>query len=98
MSFWAGNCPSNLATLPVSWMRGSVTPPDLTALSEPDAALVSSSSTTTEPVIKSRKDQNTLRIIISDNQDNQDNQIMSPFFSHRIINNGSFKNPRWRGK
>jgi len=26
------------------------------------------------------------------------NQIMSPFFSHRIINNGSFKNPRWRGK
>ncbi len=27
-----------------------------------------------------------------------ENQTMPPFFSHRIINNGSFKNPRWRGK
>ncbi len=27
-----------------------------------------------------------------------ENQTMPPFSSHRIINNGSFKKPRWRGK
>ncbi len=27
-----------------------------------------------------------------------ENQTMPPSSSHRIINNGSFKNPRWRGK
>ncbi len=40
---------------PVSWMRRSITPPDLTASSELDAAVVSSSSVSPEPARASRK-------------------------------------------